>query len=386
LNPKFELYLPNRVIFDCGSRSQIPTVVQSFGKRVLIIHSNSHPLIPSIIKEIEASSLEVVRIGISGEPTTKSISALLEKTRDIPFDCVLGIGGGSSVDSAKAISALLTNPGEITDYLEVVGKNLPIQNPPIPYIAVPTTSGTGSEATKNAVLSVPESKIKVSLRSPLMIPSVAIIDPELTVSMPASITASTGMDAIIQLIEPFLSIKSNSFTDGLCREGLKEAAESIRKAYFAPDDLSGRIGMCFASLCGGIALANSGLGAVHGFAGVIGGMYPVPHGMVCASLLAGVIRTNLSALSVRKPDDPVLPKCKEVAAILTGSDKALGTDIIGWASDLCGELGIMRLSDFGISRSDFGVLCEKAALSSSMKGNPIQLTSDELLEILEFSY
>ena len=385
-NFKFDLHLPPRVIFELGSRSQIINIIESFGKRALLIHSKSHPLISGIIQEINDSNIELVPLAVTGEPSTESISEILSRTTGKKFDCIVGIGGGSVIDSAKAVSTLLANPGTITDYLEIVGKNLPINNSPIPCIAVPTTAGTGSEVTKNAVLSVGEKKIKVSLRSTRMIPRVAIIDPELTYSMPAEVTASTGMDAIIQLIEPFISNKANSFTDGICREGLKAASGSIRKVFYNPSDSDGRAGMSYASLCGGIALANSGLGAVHGIAGVIGGMYSKPHGQICAALLNGTLEINIKAIARRQGENPCRQKFRELAVILTGRADADESDVTLWSKEICHDLEIPSLSALGISRCEFDVICEKAAISSSMKGNPILLTPEELNEILEISF
>lgn len=385
-NMKFELNLPQRVIFETGSRSQIKNYIKTFGNRALVIHSKSHPLIPEIIQELKGADLDIVSLEVSGEPSINTISEIFSQILNLNFDCVIGIGGGSVIDTAKAVSALIENPGPITDYLEVVGHNLPLTNPPVPYIAVPTTAGTGSEVTKNAVLNVVEMKMKVSLRSIMMIPRMAIIDPELTYSMPPEVTASTGMDAIIQLIEPFISIKANPFTDAICREGLKTAAKSIRNAFFDPLKQESRIGMSYASLSGGIALANSGLGAVHGFAGVIGGMYPAPHGKICAALLAGVIQVNINALAERQPENPIREKFRELAVILMSQMGAKESDLVEWVRAICVELGIRSLSSLGIKSREFSVICEKATVSSSMKGNPIILTQDELHEILEISY
>jgi alcohol dehydrogenase class IV len=386
INTKFELNLPQRVIFEAGSRFQINNHVKTFGNQVLVIHSKSHPLIPEMIQGLKGSDIDIVSLEVTGEPSIESVTKILYQTRNLKFDCVIGIGGGSVIDTAKAISALKNNPGPITDYLEVVGPNLPLKIPPIPYIALPTTAGTGSEVTKNAVLNVTEKKIKVSLRSIMMIPRLAMIDPELSYSMPPEITASTGMDAIVQMIEPYISIKANPFTDAICREGLKTASKSIRYAFHDPLKQESRIGMSYASLSGGIALANSGLGAIHGFAGVIGGMYPVPHGKICAALLAGSMQINMEALVKREIANPVREKFRELAVILTGRMNAQESDLIEWSRDICGELGIRSLSSLGINRSEFANICEKAAASSSMKWNPIILTQDELKKILEISY
>lgn len=383
---KFELFLPERVIFHPGGRTQIGEAVLQYGRDTVLFHSKSHPSIPEIIDRLQQNQIRVHCFAVSGEPTLDSIEAILREIGEDPAQSIVSVGGGSVIDAGKAVSALLTNKGDPRNYLEVVGKNLPLKASPLPFIAVPTTAGTGSEATKNAVISVPDMGVKVSLRSNSMIPRVAIIDPELSFSMPQSVAASTGMDALVQLIEPYLSIKSNIFCDGICRQGLTIGASAIRSAVLDKNDFSAKSGMCFASFCGGIALANSGLGAVHGFAGVIGGMKGIPHGMICAALLAGVLKTNIKAIEARQPDDPVLQKFQEISVILTKDPAAAITDSVSWAENMGNEIGIPRLSQMGIARMEFVEICEKSARSSSMKGNPVQLTPEELLEILDYSF
>jgi len=263
----------------------------------------------------------------------------------------------------------------------VIGKGLPITNQPIPIIAIPTTAGTGAEVTRNAVIGVPEYQMKVSLRSPLLLPKLAIIDPDLTVGLPPNITASTGLDALTQLIEAYVSIKANPLTDTICRGGIERVAHSLRKAYEV-DDPCAREEMSLASLFGGLALANSGLGTVHGFASVLGGMYPAPHGAICSQLLPSVMEANLRALQARMPESQALRRYRDVAQIVTSTSDAGAVDGIAWVRMLCNQLHVSPLSVYGITSWDFPQIIEKTAQASSTKANPIQLTPDELREVL----
>ena len=225
------------------------------------------------------------------------------------------MGGGSAIDAGKALAAMLTNPGEPLDYLEVVGRGQPLRQPSAPFIAVPTTAGTGSEVTRNAVLAAPERGVKASLRSPYLLPRLAVVDPELTLDLPPALTASTGLDALTQLIEPYVSVRANPMTDLYAVEGLRRAAEALPRAWANGDDREARRGMCWASLLGGLSLANAGLGAVHGFAAPVGGMFPAPHGAVCAALLAPAMEINVEALRRRAPESRALGRYDEVARL-----------------------------------------------------------------------
>ncbi len=289
------------------------------------------------------------------------------------------------IDAGKAIAALLTNPRELMDYLEVIGNGEPLTEDPAPCMAIPTTAGTGAEVTRNSVLLSAEHRVKVSMRHPKMLPTVALIDPELTRSMPKEVTASTGLDAFTQLLEAFVSIKANPLTNGLCREGLKKAARALPRAYACGNDLVAREEMALASLFGGLALANAGLGAVHGFAGPLGGMFRAPHGLVCAALLPAVFKANVQALKARDPEGPALKKHEEVARIVTGNPEAKPDDGLHWIKNLSRQMFVPGLAAFGITETDFPILVEKSKRASSMKGNPISLTDEELTEILEDS-
>jgi alcohol dehydrogenase class IV len=248
---------------------------------------------------------------------------------------------------------------------------------------VPTTAGTGAEVTRNAVLTVPEQRVKVSLRSPLMLPDVAIVDPELTYSMPPGVTAVTGLDALTQVIEPFVSHLANPLTDALCREGIQRAGHSLRRAYGNGRDADARRDMALASLMGGLALANAKLGAVHGFAGSIGGMFAAPHGAVCARLLPYTMVANVQALQSRQPENPALPRYAEIARILTGDSSATVQDGVQWIQSLCADLQIPGLAAYGLTTDDLPTIVNKSKNASSMKGNPIQLSEAELTHILE---
>jgi alcohol dehydrogenase class IV len=292
------------------------------------------------------------------------------------------MGGGSVIDGGKAIAALMVNEGDPLDYLEVIGEGKPLVNPSIPLIAVPTTAGTGSEVTRNAVLASHEHRVKVSLRSSFLLPTVALVDPELTRDLPPELTASTGMDALTQVLEPFVSKMSNPFTDIFCKEGLKRIARSFVRAFEDGADIAAREDMAFASLLGGLALANAKLGAVHGFAGPLGGMISGPHGAICARLLPRVMEVNIRALEDRAPASEALVRYQEIARILAQRLSATGKDGVDWVRELSDRLGIRPLRDFGLEKRHIPVVIEKASRSSSMKGNPIALTETEMEEIL----
>jgi alcohol dehydrogenase class IV len=271
----------------------------------------------------------------------------------------------------------------VLDYLEVIGKGRTLSLPSLPVITVPTTAGTGTEVTRNAVVGSKGQRVKVSLRSPWMLPRLALVDPELTYQLPPAITASTGLDALTQLIEPYVCNTPSPLVDALCREGMQRAAGSLRKAYFQGDDQQARQNMSLASLFSGLALANAKLGAVHGFASVLGGMYPAPHGVICARLLPLVVETNIAALRDREAQHPVLDKYGEIACLLTGDPSAAPEDAVPWLQNLCAELQIPGLASYGLQSSEFPLIVEKSAQASSMKGNPLKLTPAEMESILE---
>ena len=295
---------------------------------------------------------------------------------------IAAVGGGSVIDLGKAIAMLLANGGDPVDYLEVVGSGQKITQPAAPCVAVPTTAGTGAEVTANAVLAVPEHGLKASLRSPLMIPRVALVDPALTVSCPPAVTAASGLDALTQCLEPFVSVRATPLTDGLAREGLRRAATGLRAAHADGGDLAARTDMAVCALLGGMALANAKLGAVHGLAGVIGGTADVPHGMACAALLGPVIEANVRTLQSGAPGSPVLDRYAEVARLLTGDAGASIQDGLAWIRETLTLLGVSGLAGFGLGREDADDIAAKALTSSSMQGNPVALSQGQLKAVL----
>jgi alcohol dehydrogenase class IV len=336
----------------------------------------------ALVRALQAAGIETSTCAVSGEPTTLVVQTALERARAAGCDWVAGIGGGSVLDTAKALAVLLTNEGDLLDHLEVIGGAQPLERPGVPCVAIPTTSGTGAEVTRNSVIASPEHRVKVSLRSPFLLPRLAVVDPLLTHDLPPELTATTGLDALTQLIEPYVCARANPLTDGFCREGLPRAARSLRRACERGDDAAAREDMALASLLGGLALANAGLGAVHGFAGPLGGMFPAPHGAVCAALLPHVMAANVAALEQRQPDSPARARYDEVARLLTGRPQATAADGVAWVRELCRDLAVPRLGAFGVTRADFPTLIEKAARASSMKANPLQLTETELEAVL----
>jgi alcohol dehydrogenase class IV len=300
-------------------------------------------------------------------------------------DLIIGMGGGSAMDTGKALAALLNNPGELQDYLEVIGKGRALEQPSLPFIAIPTTAGTGSEVTRNAVISSPGQRVKVSLRSPFMLPRLAIIDPELTYSLPPEVTAYTGLDALTQLIEPFVSNAPNPMVDGFCREGIVRVAESLLAAYKNGQDVPARENMALASMLSGLALANGRLGAVHGMANPIGGMSHAPHGAICGRLLPLVIETNLAALRSRQPDSPSRMRYTEVARLLTGNTTANADDGFVFVKELCKKMDVRPLKEYGLIPVDYPDLVTQSQKANSMKGNPIPLTDEEINQLLELA-
>ena len=381
----FEFATAQRIIFGSGQLRELPILIKEMGSRAAFITGTHAERIMPVFQALKKYGADPAAFSISGEPTTDRIITLVQQARELGCDYVIAFGGGSIIDAGKAVAALLTNTGDLMDYLEVIGQGMPLTETPAPCIAIPTTAGTGAEVTCNAVLLSPEHKVKVSMRHPAMLPTVAIVDPELTLSMPKATTASTGLDAFTQLLEAFVSVKANPLTDGLCREGLTHVARSLHRAYLHGDDLAARTDMALGSLFGGMALANAGLGAIHGFAGPIGGVFKAPHGMVCAALLPATVAMNIQALEERAAESPGLEKYLEAARIVTGSKNAKLSDLTQWITDSCMQMLVPGLADIGITESDIPSIVEKSKKASSMKGNPIALTDEELADILRDS-
>lgn len=381
----FEFATAGRILFGPGRVAELGGEVAALGTRPMVVSSGAEGPARRALDSLAAAGLTpVATLEVRAEPTVELARAGAALAREAGADVIVAIGGGSVIDAAKAVAALAANDGDPLDYLEVVGRGRSLARPSLPCIAVPTTAGTGAEVTRNAVLRSTEHGVKASLRSPTMLPRVALVDPELTFGLPPAITAASGLDALTQLIEPFLSTRASALTDGLCREGIPRSARSLRKAYEHGDDAAAREDLALASLFAGLALANAGLGAVHGFAAPIGGSFPrAPHGAVCGRLLPIVVEVNLEALRERRPDAPVLDRFDEVAGFLTGDGAAAAEAGVAWISALVADLAIPGLATYGIAQSDVGTLVDAARKASSMRANPIELTDAELWTILE---
>jgi alcohol dehydrogenase class IV len=377
----FEFATSTRIIFENGSFRKVPGLIKNFGSKVLIVTGKNQNLALQLSESLSEINIHSEIFSVHSEPTISDIEQGTNLARKTLCNVVVGIGGGSAVDSAKAIAALVPNQGELTDYLEVIGKGRKLEIEPLPFIAIPTTAGTGAEVTKNAVIKSTDHNVKVSLRSDLMFPKMAVIDPELTLTMPPHLTATTGVDALTHLLETFVSKQSNPFIDMLCREGMRRISASLEQAFNDGNNLEARENMAMASMLGGMALANVKLGAVHGFAGPLGGMYPIPHGAICACLLPAVMEVNIEALKEKKKEKQLL-KFDELAQLLTGNNFAVAENGAVWVKNLVQKLQIPSLSDFQISTEIFPGLIEKAKNASSMKGNPVELDNQQLRKIL----
>ena len=382
----FEFACSDRIIFGNGALSGAKDFVKDFGEKAYVIAGGGSVPIDPLMNALEQANVRGEVFRVEQEPNVETIEAGLNKAKSFSSDFVIGFGGGSVLDSAKAIAALLTNPGELSDYLEVIGGGKKIPNPSAPMIAIPTTAGTGTEVTRNAVISSPEHNVKVSMRSPKMIPTVALIDPELTYSMPPSVTASTGMDALTQVIEAYVSKKANPMTDIIAADGIKRGASSLLRAYKDGQDPDAREDMALTSLFGGLALANGGLGAVHGFAGPIGGMFNAPHGVICASLLPHVMLHNARIIQEMPDNESLIARFQQVAAWVTGDSNASIDEGVNWLNELASALQVPRLSEMGIRQDDFDRIIEKSKAASSMQKNPVPLEDETLRKILSEAY
>jgi alcohol dehydrogenase class IV len=373
----FEFATATRIIFGEGTVATLPELARTFGTQPLVVTGASSERNAALISALSAETFRV-----SGEPTVDLVREGARRVQDAACDVVISIGGGSVIDAGKAIAAVATNGGEPLDFLEVVGSGRAVVTPPLPFIAVPTTAGTGSEVTRNAVLGSTEHGVKASMRSPLMLPRVALVDPKLTYGLPPAITASTGLDALTQLIEPYVSNRANPLVDAVCVEGITRVAGALRRAYHDGTDREARRDMALASLFGGLALANAGLGVVHGFAAPLGGRWKAPHGALCAALLPHGMAANVAALRARASQHPALESYATIARLLTGRSEAGVEGGIDWIRETCTELNVPALRAWGITEADLPGVVEEAARASSTKANPLPLTREELLAIV----
>jgi alcohol dehydrogenase class IV len=376
-----EFATANRIVFGAGAIQEIPPLAAAFGNHALVVTGANPDRAKQHLAALEALGVACRYIGVPGEPTIDFVREGAQAARYANF--VVGFGGGSAMDAAKAIAAVAPNSGEPLDYLEVIGHAKALENPPLPFIAIPTTAGTGAEVTRNAVLGSPERLVKASIRSPLMLARLALIDPELTLAVPQAITAATGLDTVTQLIESYVSSRANALTDIFCLDGLARAVKALPAAYENGASLAARTDMSFASLLSGLALANAGLGVIHGFAGPLGGLLEAPHGALCAAVLPHGVATNIRALRERAPSHPALERYAKIAALLTQDNQAEPEAAVEALVSLCSALNVRSLRTHGLAAAQIPAIVEKAAASSSMKGNPLLLTSSELTQTLE---
>jgi alcohol dehydrogenase class IV len=374
----FELAVPRRVLFGPGRADELAGLLPSLGRNVLLCTGAT----PSRHRDLLGVVDPVAVVTVPQEPTVAEVRAATSEARTAGADVVVAVGGGSVLDLGKAVAVLLGNGTDPLDHLEVVGRGVPVERPAVPYVAVPTTAGTGAEATANAALRSPEHGLKASIRSRHMLAALALVDPLLTLTCPPAVTANSGLDALTQCLEPYVSPRANPASDAVAAEGLRRGARALRRAYEHGDDREAREEMALCSLFGGIALANAKLGAVHGVAGVVGGMVDAPHGAVCAALLAPVVEASLRALREREPGSPGLRRYAEVARLLTGREGATVEDAVAWLRETVATLEVPPLGAVGLRPAQYTEVAEKAARSNSMQGNPVRLTAEELITVL----
>ncbi|RYZ42922.1 MAG: iron-containing alcohol dehydrogenase [Myxococcaceae bacterium] len=382
----FEFATATRVLFGPGRLAEVPDLVRALGGQKVLLVTGTNPARAEPVRAaLERLGITSTAFRVAGEPTVDTAREGTAVAVDARCDAVIALGGGSALDAGKAIAALAANGGDPLDYLEVIGRGQALTKMPLPFVAIPTTAGTGSEVTRNAVLGSKEAGVKASLRSPMMLPRVALVDPDLLEHAPPDVLASGGLDALSQLIEPFVSLRAQPLTDALAREGMQRSARSLRKAVLHGPGPSEREDLALASLFGGLCLANAGLGAVHGFAAPLGGMLGAAHGALCAALLGATLEVNLEALRARAPEHPALPRFRELAVLLTGQPEARPEDGIAWVKALVQALRIRGLRAMGLHDADVPGLVSKARAASSMKGNPLTLTDAELTTLVERS-
>lgn len=377
----FEFATATRILFGRGTAAQLSAQALAFGKKVLVVTGCDPQRHLPLLTQLEAAGLKVTVFPIATEPTVDDARRGAASALGCGAEVVIGLGGGSAVDAGKAIAALARQPHDLLHYLEVVGKGLPLEGKPLPYIAVPTTAGTGAEVTRNAVLVSAEHGVKASLRHASMLPTLALVDPELARDCPPAVTAASGMDALTQCLEAYVSCKAQPLTDALCVDGIRRAVRSLEKAVADGHDLEAREDLALAALYSGMALANAGLGAVHGFAAPIGGSFKAAHGAVCAALLPPVWAANWAV--IQKGAHPAArARFETVARLLLNDEAATPDQATDFLRALAQRLGIPSLGSHGIAENHLEEIATQAAKASSMKGNPVPLTHDELLSIL----
>ena len=388
-NPAFSINTLPRIVFGTGRLAELPDCAAEFGRVILLVTGarslRNGTRWPELMRQLQARGLAAHAVSIAGEPSPQQIDEIVRAHHGRGIEAVIGIGGGSVLDGAKAIAGLLPRGNSVMDHLEDVGRGLPYTGPSLPFIAVPTTAGTGSEATKNAVLSVRGADgFKKSFRHDCLVAKVALIDPALLAACPPKLMAAQGMDAFTQLLESYVSLRANPFTDALAWSGL----EAVSGGFFAAlgggegeAAVAGRAAMAYGALLSGITLAQVGLGSVHGLAQPLGSLFTLPHGVACGTVLAAATEVNLRALRARAPESPALAKYVRVGRLLSGNesldDSAAADALVGTLQQWTERLELPRLSTYGIGPVDIPAIVA-ASRNNSMKSNPILLSDDEV--------
>jgi alcohol dehydrogenase class IV len=391
LNP-FSISLLPKIEFGAGSINKVASIAASFGKRALLV-TGGRSFVNSghyekLLKDLKTQGIAWETFKVTGEPSPGLVDDAVSRLRGMDFDVVAGIGGGSVLDAAKAIAGLLKPGNSVMDYLEGAGPELPYTGPATPFIAVPTTAGTGSEATKNAVLSVQGKEgFKKSFRHETLVPRYAVVDPDLLAACPPELIAANGMDALTQLLESYVSSKANPFTDALALSGLTAVRDSLLHWYDGAGDVGdARAKMAYAALLSGITLAQVGLGSVHGLASPLGAFFPIPHGVVCGTLVSEATRVNIQTMESREADNPSLVKYSQAGKLFRGKshldDAAARVVLVHTLADWTERMKLPRLSAYGVTESDLDHVVAHCR-GSSMKTNPIALTDAEVKTILE---
>lgn len=373
----FSILQPARILFGRGTAAQTAAAVSGFGRRVLLVHGAESSRAAWLLADLTGQGAVVESLSCAAEPTLPMLLSALDQARAFAPDVVVGLGGGAVIDLAKALAALAPASGDPLDHLEVVGRALPLITAPLPFVAVPTTAGTGAEVTKNSVIGLPEHGRKVSLRDDRMIARVAIVDPALTDHCPRGVTLASGLDALTQVIEPYLSCKANPYTDAITLPTIAPGLSALMR-LMQGEDAAARDALAWTSLCGGLALANSGLGAVHGFAGVLGGMTGAAHGAICGALLGPVLAMNRARTS-----GDARTRVDQVCAILGQGLGVAAADAPTALTDWARTAGLLRLADLGLDPKDHAAVAEASLSASSMKGNPVPLPVADLVAVLD---
>lgn len=391
MSPCFSVSRLPRIEFGAGSLTRLPHILENYGKRLLLV-TGSHSFIdgphwPTLAQSLHNAGFVWDSVTVSGEPSPDLVDSVVRQFHGHHHDAVLGIGGGSALDAAKAIAGLLRPGNSVMDHLEGVGPELPYRGPVTPFIAVPTTAGTGSEATKNAVLSRHgEDGFKKSFRDERLVAEFAVIDPELLATCPPPVIAANGMDALTQLLESYVSSKAHPFTDALALAGLAQVRDALVPWYEGKEDGTPyRAAMAHAALLSGITLAQVGLGSVHGLAAPLGAFFPIPHGVACGSLVAAATAMNIRALRTRAPDHHALQRYAEAGRVLSGKPALAEADalnsLLEILEDWTRRLDLPRLGVYGITPTDVPRIVANSR-GSSMKTNPIPLEDEEIAAIV----